>query len=464
MKVSGCNIRIILFLAFILQVMVPAVGLAGAKQKPLMKDFIGLNGHFKFNPELYKQVCTLVRNYHNMNWDVAKPGDKITFPVCVNKVDWERDVYGKWVKHGFEVDICAQFASFGRENVEYMKLWQGNEEWAYQYGYEMAKFFGPSGAKKLCTSIEIDNEPGGKFDDKLYQAIFRKMAQGIRKGDPKIKIVTCTASSRESDDYSKNLNETFTAPDISKLYDVINLHVYAIKPKKKGQSPWDRSYPEDPALDYLRIVDEAIEWRDKKAKGKEIWITEFGWDACTDDVMKNRTGWFEKLDWTDVSDLDQARYLVRSILCFAERDIDRAYIYYYDDDNKPSVHASSGLTRNFQPKISFWAMKQLYETLGEMRFSKVIRGEEDDLYLYEFVGGHDKNAVIWVAWSPTGDGREKEMVIPYLPGRVLSVDAMAVHEHTNGKMEWKAAGGKAIKLKISGSPVYIKMSRNGFTR
>ena len=63
--------------------------------KPLMKDFIGINGHFTFKPELYRQVCRLVRNYHNLDWDVKKPGDKPTFPICVNKVNWKNDVYGK---------------------------------------------------------------------------------------------------------------------------------------------------------------------------------------------------------------------------------------------------------------------------------------------------------------------------------------------------------------------------------
>ena len=87
------------------------------KAKPLMKDFIGLNGHFHFKPELYRPVTRLVRNYHNINWDVAKPGDPITFPICANKVNWDTHVYGKWAKHDFEIDICAQFGGFGEERM-----------------------------------------------------------------------------------------------------------------------------------------------------------------------------------------------------------------------------------------------------------------------------------------------------------------------------------------------------------
>lgn len=66
--------------------------------------------------------------------------------------------------------------------------------------------------------------------------------------------------------------------------------------------------------------------------------------------MTKREGWAEKLNWSGVTDTQQAQYPVRSLLCFAERDIKRAYLYYFNDDDKASVHASSGLTRNFELK------------------------------------------------------------------------------------------------------------------
>ena len=173
-----------------------------SRPKPAMKDFVGLNGHFAFKPELYKPVCRLVRNYHNMPWDVKKPGDPIRIPKCVNKVNWETQVYGPWVKAGYEVDLCAQFSSFGEGNKNYLKLWEGQENWIHDYGHDLAKFFGPSGSKKLVTSIEIGNEPGNDFDDTLYQKLFVNMARGIRTGDPKMKIVTATAHAHTSDKYS----------------------------------------------------------------------------------------------------------------------------------------------------------------------------------------------------------------------------------------------------------------------
>jgi hypothetical protein len=289
--------------------------------KPLIKDFVGINGHFHFRPELYKQVCGLVRNYH------------------------------------------------------------------------------------------------------------------------------------------KSLDETFGSPAMQSRYDVINLHTYAIQPKQEGRSPWARSFPEDPALDYLKTVDQAIAWRDTKAKDKAIWITEFGWDACTDAALKQRSGWFEKLNWQDVTDLQQAQYLVRSFLCFSARDVERAYLYYYNDDDKASVHASSGITRNFQPKASFWALKHFYETLGSYRFGRVITQDLDRLYVYEFVHGTDPDKLIWVAWSPTGDGREQRMTLPALPAPLQKMERMPVNDLTSPDVPHQYLSTGRLSLIVNESPVYILMRR-----
>jgi len=80
-------------------------GLAAAQPesaRPLMKDFMGINGHtVAFKPELYKQVCSLVRDYHPIDWDLGDdPHNATRFPFARNMVNWE-DVYGSWKKAGF---------------------------------------------------------------------------------------------------------------------------------------------------------------------------------------------------------------------------------------------------------------------------------------------------------------------------------------------------------------------------
>jgi len=454
-------------LLHLLTLAVVATSCTAAEAKPLFRDFMGINGHFTFKPELYRQVCRLVRNYHNLNWDVAKPGNAVHPPLCVNKVDWKRDVYGKWKAAGFETDICLQATGFDAANRGYKRLWAGQEQWCFDYGKAVAGYYGPSGVEKLCTAFEIGNEPGSAFDAALYKSIFIHTAKGLRAGDPAVKILTPTAHARAGDAYAQDLRGIYADPAVLPLYDVINVHTYATAPRlDQRQSPWTRSYPEDPDLDYLRVVDEVIMWRDATAKGKEVWITEFGYDACTPAAMARRVDWFLKLDWQGVSDLQQAEYLVRSFLLFAERDVDRAYLYFYDDMDSPSVHGCAGLTRSFTPKMSFWAVRQLYRTLGDYRFNRVVRKEVGTVYAYEFVHGSERGKTVWVAWSPTGvrtDGkagyapRTASVTLAGLPVSPQQVVGMAIADGEAPKPAWQQAGNAAITLTIGEEPIYIFM-------
>src|SRR5262245_60726155 len=78
----------------------------------------------------------------------------------------------------------------------------------------------------------------------------------------------------------------------------LNIHTYA---EVEGYPTWKRSYPEDPKLVYLKTVERMIRWRDRHAPGKEIRITEFGWDASTKKAPA--TGTFAK--WVGSTETEQ---------------------------------------------------------------------------------------------------------------------------------------------------------------
>ncbi|MGO4290279.1 hypothetical protein [Chitinophaga sp. RAB17] len=437
--------------------------------KPLFKDFMGINGHVTFKPALYGQVCRLVRNYHNINWDVNAIGDSLAIPVTVNHLNWKNDVYGPWKSAGFETDICLQFLSFGVGSPDYRQRWAGHEQWAYDYGKAMATYYGPSGKEKLNTSFEIDNEPGNRFDPALFKTLFTKMAQGIRDGDSMLKIVTPAVVAGKGDNYSQGLNSFYGDKDILPLYDIINLHTYAtIEKTLTNDNSWNRSFPEDNSLQYLKVIDDAIAWRNEHAPGKEVWVTEFGYDACTPAAMKQRKDWALKLNWQGASDLQQAQYLVRSFLVFAARDVQRAYLYYYNDEDEASFHAASGLTRNFNPKQSFWAVKQLYQTLGDYRFRRIVQKKEGALYVFEFEQSKDPQSLIWVAWSPTGASTQyKDSYQPHvikatldkLPGLPERITGMATADTPAPPVAWEKAGDSSIRVTVGESPVYITIRK-----
>lgn len=416
-----------------------------ARQPPLMREIMGINGHtVLFKPELYKQVCRIARDYHPLDWDIGEDTNFATrFPFARNMVNWET-VYGSWVKEGFTVNPCVIFDNYDQ------KKWKDAAADAFAYGFTFARFFGPSGTQRLTESIEIGNEPG-LYDDATYRSVFEHMAQGVRKGDPAMRIATCAVVDGKSHRYAKSL-ECFKG--LESLYDVISFHSYA---EVEGWPTWRRSFPEDPKIKFLREIRGVMEWRDRNAAGKPVWLTEFGWDASTKPAPS--TGDFAK--WVGSTETQQAQWLVRAFLVFARIGLDRAYVFFYDDKDEAHVHGSSGITRDFKPKPSFHALAHLFRTLGDYRFERVVAEKEGELYAYDFRKGDDPKQGVRVVWSPTGTGREAGAVVAAPPGAVQGAERMPLKEGPAEAVAWKTAGAGRMTLQVGESPVYVRFRDAG---
>lgn len=409
--------------------------------KPLLRDFLGINGHtVQFKPDLYRPTTELVRDYHGMNWDVGDDTSRATtFPFAHNKVDWQ-SLYGSWRKAGYRIDASIMISKYKPNQ------WRDLAKDAERYGRAFAKFFGPSG-RNLVQAAEVGNEPGG-YDDASYRTVFEHMARGFRAGDPKLKVVTCAMYAEPSGKYHKALD---CVRGLEKLYDVINVHAY---PQLEGWPTWKRSYPEDARLkDFMPRIEKVIDWRNQHAPGKAIWLTEFGYDSTT--KSSPAKGTFAK--WVGVTDAQQAQWLVRSVLVFTAIDLDRAYIYFFNDDDNPSVHAASGLTRHYKPKPSYYAIAHLQKTLGDYRFDRVVMQQADAVYAYRYVRADGKSAVI-AAWSPTGRDREAQATIDLGGAKLIRAERMPLTDGAAPKVDVKVHAGRAT-LTLSESPTYLILSR-----
>lgn len=360
---------------------------ASAAEKPLMRDFMGLNVHtVQFKTELYAPVTRVLRNYHPFSWDVGKDTSApLDFPFARNRVDWG-SLYGKWKKAGYRTHASIMIDDTKPD------VWKNLEADAEKYGRAFATHFGPSSKDALLEAAEIGNEPG-KYEDAIYRRIFESMAKGLRAGDPKLQIVTCAATLGKSHEYAKSVT---CFEGLGALWDVLNLHIYA---EVEPWPTWRRSFPEDPRTKFIETVTEALGWRDQHAPGKPLWVTEFGYDASTKQPPK--TGNFAK--WQGNTDEQQAEWIIRSYLLLARHGVDRAHAYFFNDEDEPRVHSSSGLTRHFQPKPSFHAVAWLLASLGDYRFSRVEREDAGECYAYEFTKGTDAKQRVWAVWKPSGE-------------------------------------------------------------
>jgi hypothetical protein len=178
--------------------------------------------------------------------------------------------------------------------------------------------------------------------------------------------------------------------------------------------------------------------------------------------MAKRSGWFEKLDWRGVTDLQQAQYLIRSFLLFASMKVDRAYLYFFDDKDEPQVHGSSGLTRHGKPKPSFYAVSQLYRILGDYRFERIIKRTEQ-LYLFEFSKEDKRNHLCWVAWMPTGFRSDQKVkkkhrtseITLTRPARKTKTNLGHANLGTRAKIKTSFRPRKSITFELSESPAYL---------
>lgn len=434
-----------LTLGFLLAISAQALAAvpAAPSQKPLFREFMGLNGHtVQFRPELYRATTALVRDYHPVEWDLGtNTATPPPFPKARNGVDWN-SVYGSWKKAGIGIDASLMFETLSKEQ------WGDLATNAWAYGRLFARSFGRTAGAGMVDSVEIGNEPG-KFTDADYRAMFEHMARGIKSGDNGVKVVTCALTTGKSHDYAKSVA---CIEGLEPLCDAFNVHTYAML---ENWPTWKRSFPEDPRLkDYIPDVQKLCDWRDAHAPGKEVWITEFGYDAST--RKPEPKGDFK--DWVGVSDVQQAQWIVRSWLLFATLPVQRAYLYFFNDEDTPQLHGASGITRHFQPKPAFHATAHLLATLGDYRFGRTVLEKPGEAIVREFEHGTDTKSRVWVAWSPTGSGRTARLVLPRFEGKLEKAERMPLSAElgaTKVTVPRPENIGTGTEVSIDESPLYL---------
>jgi hypothetical protein len=407
--------------------LLPALNLglrAAEPAKPTVNGFLGLNVHtVQFKPDLYRPTARVLRNYHPLGWDLGQDTSVLPeFPFAKNRVNWE-SLYGTWKKEGYRTHASLVFSEVPPDR------WKNRAADAAAYGEAFAKAFGCG--KDLVEAVEIGNEPG-KYSDAEYTEVFDAMAGAIRKTDPKLKISTCAVIDGKNNDYERSLEVFAKRTD---LFDILSVHSYA---QTEGWPTWRRTFPEDKASPFLESVRKVEAWRDGHAPGKEVWVTEYGWDAWSG--KGERKNEFAK--WETSSEEAQAAYLVRATILLMNENIQRAHIYFFNDGDEAHVHGSSGLTRNFTPKPAYWAIAQLQENLGG--FSLDSLREDGEVCIATFAKGSEKRLVLWRKTADSADTR------PYaLPGNWTRLQSLALEK------AGPAAAPEGLSLPVGPRPVYL---------
>lgn len=218
-------------------------------------------------------------------------------------------------------------------------------------------------------------------------------------------------------------------------FDVINFHYYA-----------GLENPE--ASDFVEITQNIVNWRNQNASGKEIWVTEFGWDTNPNSPIGVP------------SEDTQRDYLIRTYLLAMRLGLDRATMYMVRDTGNSSntgKYGTSGLTTqkgDWKKKSSWYGVLTMRETLKDYLFTKVIK-ETNDVYIYQF-NKPNTNEIQYVFWSPTKESRE----IKNYEFTIGEKENVTITKMEKGKEEGvtetlPVTDGK-VSLPITGSPIFMK--------
>ncbi len=391
-------------------------------------------------PWEFNQLCSLVRNYHRLDWDIKSPRELPRYKEMSDGngtipnpwLNWDRE-YRQWQKAGFAIDASILF----NNDMFPDSLWKDTYSESFRFAKEYVTHF--VNDEKLISQIEVGNEPWGYTPD-VYQKILSGFVDAAHQTG-KVSLLPCAVQAYDPHADANNYIKNYLNKENIKKIDGLNTHFYNYIFNSEGD--YVAINPEDPRAE-IWSVNNLKRYRDKNLPGKDIYVTEFGYDSdgggetCTHSVC--------------VSEKVQAIYGVRSALILMRLNVKQFYWYYFANVAYNSfLHNRAGLTSSskagFKEKESFHTFGMLFDNLKNFYFDKII-SENQQLYAYQFSdSNHDK---IIVLWRPTFNNHFQYQWVNLPAGLTFDKNIIPVITDEETKINNN-------KIYLSGIPVLIKI-------
>ncbi len=473
-----------------------------------MDQFIGLNAFVDDPPQLIA-ATGFVREYHNWDWDEgngdpaykAFPNNQMRFspsypgwsyddfyrnvnnlgvrvaPCIQNSVRWLQktasfhsankpvdaaglsaaDPYSYYAKANFMYQFAARYASravpdsllqlaAGERKVSGLGYVKYIEDWNEQdrtWEGENAEFTPEEYA--AMASADYDGH-GGTMN--LYNRKY-----GIKNADSSAKLVMGGLAIFDIG-YVKKMKRWFelNRKDQKFAVDVLNFHLYTFPDGSQFGDSGPALSPEEGRLKEQLVP--VIKYRNEHLPGKEVWVSEFGWDTHPD----------SRLSVPEIGSMDrqevQGIWMIRAYLAFAAAGVDRAQMYMLRDVNPTdkTQFASSGLVGpkgDWTPKKSWYYVATLKNVLKNMRFLGEVKSSQPDVLVYKFKDIKSSRGV-YAVWAKTS----KDYKVENFPVR-LSSKASTAHVisllagSTSGEQQLLTIHNGEIFTDVSERPVFI---------
>jgi hypothetical protein len=483
---------------------------------PIIGDFLGLNGFIDDDPGKLAAVGN-VREYHDWSWNEGNgaagypgyPNNQLSFTNVAGA--WDFDAYyaalGQAgvtpfpciegsvnflgsamppVSAGADVTLAASYvahASFlfqyaarygakavptanlklasgqtARTGLGLLRYYEdGNEPDANWVNADGSPVFSPAAAAAM-SSADYDGDQG------RLGATF-----GIKSADPAAKLVQAgLAGAGASFDWLTNVTtyldgmRTWATAHRGGSFpaDVLNVHDYCFGPDPFGtKNPRPGVAPE--ACGIATALAGVVAYRDQHLPGKEVWLTEFGYD--TDPGSRLRAPAIGSADAQAV----QGQWLVRTFLALMGSGIDRAFLFVSRDNCTGSASAcpnndvqfstSGVLTQkgDEQPKTAWYYLATVRARLGTMRYAGTAPSGKPNLDIARFYDAA-ANKGAYVLWMATSDGSVSNGYALALPGAVSSATTvMLTAGSASGTAAPAAVSNHAVSLNVGETPTLV---------
>jgi hypothetical protein len=278
---------------------------------------------------------------------------------------------------------------------------------------------------------------------------------GVKNADPKMKLVLGGLAIPELEYIKAMQLWADFRRDGDFPTDVLNFHHYSNDAGGQSGRPTTGISPEADGLRerFQRIV----EFRNRYMPGKEVWVSEFGYDTNPKSVQRAPA-----LGSASAEEV-QGQWIVRSYLALAAAGVDRVQQYMLRDVNAGNTvkFNSSGLTNEkwnrHQPKRSWFYVATLRHVLGQTHFEREVPSGDERVRIYRFRSAEPACRYVDVVWCLTSSQQQVEDfsfdVATSSPATLVSLRPNS----TTGQEAQLAPKNGRITLTVTERPAFVRV-------
>ncbi len=241
--------------------------------------------------------------------------------------------------------------------------------------------------------------------------------------------------------------------------DVVNVHYYSFGPDSAGTTnPRPAVSPED---DHVKDAMARLRaYRDANLPGKELWLTEFGYDTDPQSVLH------APALGSNSAEIVQGQWLIRYYLAVLAAGFDRAFLFVSRDScaegdascstqfDTSGVAALSGAMAPWTPKPAYYFIATLRYRLASYAWQGEVQSSNPSVTVYAFKDTTSTRAA-YVVWSPTSNASVVHAFALPIGAATQATAVSLVDQSAVGTESVLAPAGGAVAVDVTETPTIV---------